>query len=71
MGRLTIPSARGPLNLTGIKDFVRVRGGAYLFMPSRSAVRFLARIEQGPDAEMPPPREDKLNEERSLLSTKD
>ncbi|CCM80046.1 Dyp-type peroxidase [Rhizobium mesoamericanum] len=71
MGRLTIPSARGPLNLTGIKDFVRMRGGAYLFMPSRSAVRFLARIEQGPDAEMPPPREDKLNEERSLLSTKD
>ncbi len=44
MGRLTIPSPRGPLNLTGIKDFVRMRGGAYLFMPSRSAVRFLARL---------------------------
>ncbi|WP_246652211.1 Dyp-type peroxidase [Rhizobium laguerreae] len=44
MGRLTIPSPRGPLNLIGIKDFVRMRGGAYLFMPSRSAIRFLARL---------------------------
>ncbi|MDY6949439.1 MAG: hypothetical protein SXG53_27450 [Pseudomonadota bacterium] len=44
MGRLTIPSPRGPLNLTGIKDFVRMRGGAYLFMPSKSAIRFLARL---------------------------
>jgi len=46
LGRLTVPSQRGPLNLTGIQDFVRMRGGAYLFMPSRSALRFLAR---GPD----------------------
>jgi deferrochelatase/peroxidase EfeB len=44
MGRLTIPSPDGPLNLTGIKDFVRMRGGAYLFMPSRSALRFLVEL---------------------------
>ncbi|KWV48066.1 hypothetical protein AS026_12190 [Rhizobium altiplani] len=71
MGRLTIPSARGPLNLTGIKDFVRMRGGAYLFMPSRSAVRFLARIGKAADAEVPHLREDQLYEERTLLGTKD
>ncbi|WP_407520397.1 Dyp-type peroxidase [Methylobacterium oryzisoli] len=44
-GRLTVPSPRGPLNLTGIKDFVRMRGGAYLFMPSRSALHFLTRLD--------------------------
>jgi deferrochelatase/peroxidase EfeB len=51
MGRLTIPSPRGALNLTGIKDFVRMRGGAYLFMPSRSAIRFLARTAAGHPSE--------------------
>ncbi|WP_072642763.1 Dyp-type peroxidase [Rhizobium leguminosarum] len=71
MGRLTIPSPRGPLNLTGIKDFVRMRGGAYLFMPSRSAVRFLARLERVTDAETPPAREGHIHDERTLLSTKD
>lgn len=44
MGRLTIPSPHGPLQLTGVNRFVKTRGGAYLFMPSRSAVRFLARL---------------------------
>lgn len=48
LGRLTIPSANGPLNLTGIKDWVRVRGGAYLFMPSRSALHFLINLADGP-----------------------
>jgi deferrochelatase/peroxidase EfeB len=43
LGRLTIPSPNGPLHLTKMKDWVRTRGGAYLFMPSRSALRFLAR----------------------------
>ncbi|MFG1215254.1 hypothetical protein V5F72_10680 [Xanthobacter flavus] len=42
LGRLTIPSPNGPLHLTNMKDWVRMRGGAYLFMPSRSALRFLA-----------------------------
>lgn len=44
LGRLTIPSPNGPLHLTKMKDWVRMRGGAYLFMPSRSALRFLARL---------------------------
>jgi len=46
LGRLTIPSPNGPLHLTGIKDWVRMRGGAYLFMTSRSAMRFLARLPE-------------------------
>ncbi|WP_461511649.1 Dyp-type peroxidase [Rhizobium mongolense] len=67
MGRLTIPSPRGPLNLTGIKDFVRMRGGAYLFMPSRSAVRFLARFERETGTETPPSRERHIHDEQTLL----
>lgn len=43
MGRLTIPSPNGPLYLSGIKDWVHVRGGDYFFMPSRSAMRFMAQ----------------------------
>ncbi len=33
LSRLTIPSPNGPLHLTGIQDFVKVRGGGYFFMP--------------------------------------
>lgn len=44
MGRLTIPSPRGPLHLTGIQDFVRMRGGGYFFMPSRGAIRYLSAL---------------------------
>jgi deferrochelatase/peroxidase EfeB len=41
-GRLTIPTERGPILVTGFKDFVRVRGGAYFFLPGRRALWFLA-----------------------------
>jgi deferrochelatase/peroxidase EfeB len=41
-GRLTIPSAEGPLLLSGIQDFVTVRGGGYFFLPGRRALRYLA-----------------------------
>ena len=41
-GRLTIPTAEGPLLLSGIQDFVTVRGGGYFFLPSRRAIRYLA-----------------------------
>ena len=44
MGRLTVPSPRGPLHLTGVKDFVRVRGGGYFFMPGRRALRYLTGL---------------------------
>jgi deferrochelatase/peroxidase EfeB len=40
----TIPTQQGPVRLTGLPDFVRVRGGAYFFMPSRSAIRYLATL---------------------------
>ena len=38
---LTIPTDNGPLRLSGLRDFVTVRGGAYFFMPGRGAVRLL------------------------------
>ncbi|MCI0361429.1 MAG: hypothetical protein L0211_23345, partial [Planctomycetaceae bacterium] len=41
-GRLTIPTAEGPLLVTGFKDFVRVRGGGYFFLPGRRALSYLA-----------------------------
>jgi Dyp-type peroxidase family len=39
----TIPTRQGPLRLTGLAAFTRVRGGGYFFMPSRRAIRFLCR----------------------------
>jgi deferrochelatase/peroxidase EfeB len=41
-GRLTVPTEEGPILIKGIKDFVTVRGGAYFFLPSRRALRYLA-----------------------------
>lgn len=41
-GRLTIPTPEGPLIVSGMKDFVKVRGGSYFFMPGASAIRYLA-----------------------------
>ncbi len=38
----TIPTASGPLRLKGMKDFVKVRGGAYFFLPGKKAIQFLA-----------------------------
>ena len=40
-GRLTIPTPEGPLLLRGFKDFVRVRGGAYFFIPGKRALHYL------------------------------
>ena len=37
----TIPTEKGPLRLRGLKDFVRTRGGAYLFMPARRTIDYL------------------------------
>jgi deferrochelatase/peroxidase EfeB len=48
---LTIPTPYGPLRLSGLKDFVAVRGGGYFFMPGRQGYRFLAhRAIHGQDA---------------------
>jgi deferrochelatase/peroxidase EfeB len=40
-GRMTIPTPSGPLLLKDFKDFVRVRGGAYFFIPGRRALHYL------------------------------
>lgn len=42
LGRLTIPTASGPLQVKGLADVVRVRGGGYFFVPSRSALDYLS-----------------------------
>lgn len=39
---MTIPTPSGPLCLKELKDFVRVRGSGYFFLPGRTAIRFLA-----------------------------
>lgn len=39
---LSLPDGRTVRRLKGIPDFVTVRGGGYFFMPSRSALHFLA-----------------------------
>jgi deferrochelatase/peroxidase EfeB len=37
----TIPTEKGPIRLGGLRDFVKVRGGAYLFMPSKRVVDYM------------------------------
>jgi deferrochelatase/peroxidase EfeB len=45
LARLTIPSPRGPLHLTNIRDFVQVRGGGYFFLPGRRALMHLCALK--------------------------
>ena len=40
----SIPTSAGPITLKGLKNFVDVRGGGYFFMPSRSALLYLADL---------------------------
>jgi Dyp-type peroxidase family len=49
--RLTIPTAEGPVTVRRVRDFVRVRGGGYFFMPGRRSLRYLA-------FSVTPPRQD-------------
>ena len=42
--RFTVPSLDGPKQLHDLASFVTVKGGAYFFMPSRSAMRYLAEL---------------------------
>lgn len=42
----TIPTPSGPLRLHEVKTFVTVRGGGYFFLPSRSAILYLADTNQ-------------------------
>ncbi len=40
----TIPTPSGPLRLHNMRSFVTVRGGGYFFLPSLSAIQYLADI---------------------------
>jgi Dyp-type peroxidase family len=42
---MTIPEDRGTVRTSALPRFVTVRGGAYLFMPSLTALRFLATLQ--------------------------
>lgn len=41
LARLTIPTPAGAMQIQDVEDFIRVRGGGYFFMPSRSALKYL------------------------------
>ena len=43
-GRLTIPTPAGPIQVKGLRDIVRVRGGGYFFVPSASALAYLTTL---------------------------
>ena len=47
-GRLTIPTPAGPIQLRDVPRTIRVRGGAYFFLPGRRTLRYLAAL--GPAA---------------------
>ncbi len=38
----TIPTAAGPLQIEGLKNFVQMMGGGYFFVPSKSALSWLS-----------------------------
>ena len=40
----SIPTAAGPIRLTGMENFVEVRAGGYFFLPSRSALSYLTEL---------------------------
>ena len=44
---MTIPRPADPARTAALPRFVTVRGGAYLFMPSLTALRFLSRAAAG------------------------
>ena len=45
--QMTVPSPSGSQQTSALPRFVTVSGGAYLFMPSLTALRFLARLKSG------------------------
>lgn len=47
-GAMTVPACPVRHRLTGLPRFVTVRGGAYFFLPSVAALRFLARLPAAP-----------------------
>lgn len=50
----TIPTAAGPLTLSDMQNFVELRGGGYFFLPSRSAIAYLANFTLRDPTELAP-----------------
>jgi deferrochelatase/peroxidase EfeB len=46
----SIPTPDGPVWIKDIKNFVRVRGGGYFFLPGKRALRFLAYLKEPKEA---------------------
>lgn len=44
---MTIPTGRGPVRVEGLKKFVTVLGGAYFFVPGKTATRALSELRGG------------------------
>lgn len=42
LARMTIPTAHGPIHLTGLSNFVDVIGGGYFFLPGKRMLRWLS-----------------------------
>ena len=43
-GRFTVPAAGGAITVTGLSAFTTLRAGGYFFLPSRSALLYLAGV---------------------------
>jgi hypothetical protein len=45
-----MPQANGepPIEVTGLATFVRTKASAYVFLPSITAIEFIARVDEGP-----------------------
>lgn len=55
-GVFTIPTVAGPVRVRGLASYVTAKGGGYFFLPSRSALRYLATLEPGVAQAASPPR---------------
>jgi Dyp-type peroxidase family len=42
-GNFTLPTATGPVRLTGLAQWVTLKGGGYFFLPGRAALRWLSQ----------------------------
>ncbi len=49
----TIPTAAGPIRLTGMQNFVEVKAGGYFFLPSRSALSYLTELSLRSEETLP------------------
>jgi hypothetical protein len=48
-GSFSIPTPEGPMDLPGLPRFVTTRGGTYCFLPSITAIRYLADLPETVD----------------------